>query len=196
MAPTTILLVRHGETDWNRERRIQGQSDPPLNELGRDQSRALAEALAGEHVDAVYASDLSRARETAEILAAQLGLPVVVDPELRELHFGPWEGRTVEELEARYADAFGRWVSGGEAEWEGGEMHAAMADRVRRAVRRIASTHAGGRILLVAHGGPVRVLLMDAEGLAYPEARREFRRIANCDLSRIAVENGTIRRLD
>jgi 2,3-bisphosphoglycerate-dependent phosphoglycerate mutase len=196
MAPTTILLVRHGETDWNHERRIQGQSDPPLNELGREQARALSQALAAEQVDAVYASDLRRARETAEILAAELGLPVVVDRELRELNFGPWEGRTVEELEARYADAFARWRNGGEAGWSGGETHAAMAERVRRAVHRLAETHPGGRILLVAHGGPVRVLLMDAEGLAYPEARREFRRIANCDLSRIAVENGTVRRLD
>ena len=194
MAPTTILLVRHGETDWNRERRIQGQSDPPLNDMGRDQAHALAQTLGGEEIDAVYASDLARARETAEILAAELGLPVVVDPELRELDFGPWEGQTVEELEARYPDAFGRWVDGGQAEWDGGETHAAMADRVRQAVRRLAAAHAGGRILLVAHGGPVRVLLMDAEGLAYPQARREFRRIANCDLSRIAVEDGTIRR--
>jgi broad specificity phosphatase PhoE len=196
MEATTILLVRHGETDWNRDRRIQGQSDPPLNDAGREQARALAHRLAGHEIDAVYASDLRRARETAEILAAQLGLPVAVDPELRELDFGRWEGHTVEELEASFPEAFARWTRGGEAVWDGGETHAAMAERVRAAVRRLASVHAGGRILLVAHGGPVRVLLMDAEGLDYPAARREFRRIANCDMSEIAVENGTVRRLD
>jgi 2,3-bisphosphoglycerate-dependent phosphoglycerate mutase len=196
MAPTTILLVRHGETDWNRERRIQGQSDPPLNDLGREQSRTLAGRLASEEIDAIYSSDLRRARETAEILADELGQPVVLDPELRELDFGPWEGHTVDELHARFPEAFERWLAGGVAEWNGGETHDAMADRIRGAVRRLAATHAGESILLVAHGGPVRVLLMDAEGLPYPEARREFRRIANCDLSRIAVENGTVRRLD
>ena len=195
MASTTILLVRHGETDWNRDRRIQGQSDPPLNDVGRGQARELARTLAGEHVDAVYASDLRRAQETAEILAAQLGLPVVIDRELRELHFGRWEGQTVDELEALHPDAFSRWVNGGEAVWDGGETHHAMAERVRSAVRRLAASHAGGRILLVAHGGPVRVLLMDAEGLDYPQARREFKRIGNCDMSEIAVEDGTVRSL-
>jgi 2,3-bisphosphoglycerate-dependent phosphoglycerate mutase len=196
MAPTTILLVRHGETDWNRERRIQGQTDTPLNNLGRAQARALADELAGERIDAVYASDLARARETAEILAAQLDLPVVVDPSLRERDFGTWEGQTVAELDERWPGAFARWHAGGEGEWEGGEAHDDLARRIRAAVRRLAAGHPGDRILLVAHGGPLRVLLMDAEGLPYPGARGRLRGIANCDLSRIAVENGTISRLD
>jgi broad specificity phosphatase PhoE len=196
MAPTTILLVRHGETDWNRDGRVQGQSDPPLNELGREQAHELAASVAGEQVDAVYASDLQRARQTAEILAAELGLPVVVDADLRELDFGQWEGHTIDELTELYPDAVERWQTGDEMPWEGGETREEMAARIRAAVRRLAAMHAGGRILLIAHGGPVRVLLMDAEGLAFPEQRREFRRIANCDLSRIAVENGTIRRID
>jgi probable phosphoglycerate mutase len=196
MAPTTVMLVRHGETDWNRDGRIQGQSDPPLNDLGREQARELATSLTGQHVDAIYASDLRRARETAEILAAELGLPVVVDADLRELHFGDWEGSTIEELTAEFPDAVERWRSGDEIPWAGGETREQMAERVRRAVRRLAATHDGGQILLVAHGGPVRVLLMDAAGMTFPEQRREFRRIANCDLSRIAVENGTIRSLD
>jgi probable phosphoglycerate mutase len=187
--------VRHGETDWNRDARIQGQSDPPLNETGREQARALTETLVGERIDAVYASDLRRARETAEILAAELGLPVVLDPDLRELDFGRWEGHTITELQALFPDAVERWQAGGENAWDGGETREAMAERVRAAVRRLASIHAGGQIVLVAHGGPVRVLLMDAEGLAYPEQRRELRRIANCDLSKIAVENGTVRRI-
>ena len=196
MAPTTVLLVRHGETDWNRARRIQGQSDPPLNERGREQARALAERLAGTQLDAVYASDLGRARETAEILAARLELPVVVDPQLRELDFGSWEGYTVEELNAREPDAVARWLATGEAAWERGESHAELADRVHSAVRKLAEIHAGGQILLVAHGGPVRALLMEADGLDFVTERRDYPAVENCALSRIAVENGTVRRLD
>ncbi|MBD0348367.1 MAG: histidine phosphatase family protein [Thermoleophilia bacterium] len=196
MAPTTVLLVRHGETDWNRDRRIQGQSDPPLNAAGREQARDLAERLAGTRLDAVYASDLRRARETAEILAARLAMPVVVDPQLRELDFGSWEGWTVEELQERDPENVARWLETGEAVWERGETHADLARRVRTAVARLAEIHAGGQILLVAHGGPVRALLMEAEGLDFVTRRREFPRIENCALSRIAVEDGRLRRVD
>jgi broad specificity phosphatase PhoE len=88
-----LLLVRHGETDWNRDGRWQGGSDTRLNDLGREQARALAERLDGS-IDVLYSSDLARARETAEIVAAKLGLEVHVDPRLRERSFGSWEGRT------------------------------------------------------------------------------------------------------
>jgi len=97
---TTLLLVRHGETDWNAERRWQGHADVPLNERGREQARALAEQLAGESVDAIYSSDLSRARDTADILGARLDVPVVVDADLREIDVGPVEGLTAEESAA------------------------------------------------------------------------------------------------
>jgi broad specificity phosphatase PhoE len=91
---TTLLLVRHGETDWNAERRWQGHADVPLNERGRDQAERLAEELENARVDAVYSSDLSRARETAEIVGARLGVPVVLDPALREIDVGSREGLT------------------------------------------------------------------------------------------------------
>ena len=91
---TTLLLVRHGETDWNAEGRLQGHTDRPLNAHGRTQAKDLAERLAGEGADAIYASDLSRAKETAEILGARLGLPVVIDADLREKNWGNWEGLT------------------------------------------------------------------------------------------------------
>src|SRR5262252_2076150 len=96
---TTLLLVRHGETDWNAEGRLQGHTDRPLSDFGRRQARALADELAGDSIVAVYASDLSRARETAEIVAAQLGLEVALDPRLREKDWGTWEGLTPEERE-------------------------------------------------------------------------------------------------
>jgi broad specificity phosphatase PhoE len=195
MEPTTILLVRHGETDWNAEGRIQGQTNSSLNERGREQARALAEQLAGEQIDAVYASDLDRARETAEILALRLDLPVVLDPALRERNFGSWEGKTVAELEEQSPGAWARWREGNEGEGDV-EDHLALAERVRDAIRRLAAAHPGERILVVAHGGVIRVILTDAAGLSYPEARRQQRSIANCDVSRLGVENGTVRLLD
>ncbi len=195
MAATTILLVRHGETDWNRDGRIQGQSDPPLNDRGREQARSLARQLEGLPLDAVYSSDLVRARETAEILAAGLDLPVIVDPDLREIDFGSWEGLTAEEVRTRWPDAFERRATVEPAAYDGGETHAALLRRVGAAVRRLVGIHAGGQILLVAHGGPVRALLMEAEGLDYLTQRREYPPIENCDLARIAVEDGTLRRI-
>lgn len=195
MAETTILLVRHGETDSNAEGRIQGQTNTPLNERGRAQAQALADELAGESIAAVYSSDLDRARETAEILAGRLDLPVVVDPALRERNFGSWEGRTVDELEARWPGAWARWREGDEGEGDV-EDHLALAARVRDAIHRLAAAHPGERILVVAHGGAMRVILTDAAGLTYPQARREQRNIANCDVSRLSVENGTVRSLD
>lgn len=197
MPETTILLVRHGETDWNADGRIQGQTNSPLNERGRAQARALADELAGDRdsIAAVYSSDLDRARETAEILAARLDLPVVVDPALRERNFGSWEGLMLDELEERWPGAWARWRNGNEGEGDV-EDHMALARRVRDAIHRLAAAHPGERILVVAHGGAMRVILMDAAGLTYPEGRNEQRRIANCDVSRIAVENGTVRSLD
>src|SRR5919112_2688628 len=98
---TTLLLARHGETDWNRELRIQGSSDIELNELGRAQAHALAQELEHVELDAIYASDLSRARATAEAVAASHGLEVRLHPRLRERSFGGWEGFTREDIDER-----------------------------------------------------------------------------------------------
>jgi broad specificity phosphatase PhoE len=149
---TTILLARHGETDWNRDRRWQGHSDMPLNESGRDQARALADELAGETIDAVYSSDLVRAHETARIVAERSGLDVTVVPDLREVNVGSWEGLSDDEVRRRFPDA----ARGG---WENGETYEQMGSRVIDALRRIADTHAGQRVLVVAHGGPLRAAL-------------------------------------
>ena len=195
MPETTILLVRHGETEWNAAGRIQGQTNSSLNDRGRAQANELADRLDGEAITAVYSSDLDRARETAEILAARLDLPVVLDPALRERDFGSWEGKTVDELEEQWPGAWARWREGNEGEGDV-EDHLALAERVRDAIRRLAAAHPGERILVVAHGGAIRVILTDAAGLSYPEARRQQRNIANCDVSRLGVENGTVRLLD
>jgi broad specificity phosphatase PhoE len=125
---TTLLLVRHGETDWNAEGKLQGHTDRPLNPYGRRQAQALADRLATESIDALYASDLSRARETPEILGEKLGLAVAVDPDLREKNWGNWEGLTSDErLHIAY-------------EGETSEDH---RERTLRAVERIAERHPG-----------------------------------------------------
>lgn len=145
---TTILLARHGETDWNRDGIWQGWADPPLNETGRAQAHALAEQLRTTPFDAVYSSDLRRAEETAEIVAGPHGVPVVADPDLREIDIGSWSGLTLAEIEERFPH-------GERPDGETREQHAA---RVLAAVTRIARVNLGRRILLVTHGGTMRAL--------------------------------------
>jgi broad specificity phosphatase PhoE len=135
-----LLLARHGETDWNRDQRWQGHSGPRLNEQGRRQARVLAAQL--NDIDAIYSSDTIRARETAEIVGASLDLSVETDPRLREVNFGEWEGLTRQEINERYAGAFGRWEAFEQAEPNGGESDATMAERVLNALTEIAREHA------------------------------------------------------
>jgi broad specificity phosphatase PhoE len=193
---TTIILARHGETDWNRERRWQGQSDPPLNELGREQSRRLADALADVPLAAVYSSDLQRAVETATIVARRKGLPLAAVPELREIDIGEWSGLTSEEIESRYPQNFRRLELTGRG-WERGESYEQLGRRVLAAVERIAAAHAGEQVLVIGHGGAIRSVLAHAEGVDYLEHRRRSGGpLENCALCRIAVEDGYVRRID
>ena len=192
---TTILLARHGETDWNRDNRFQGHADPPLNAAGREQARALAAALAAEPLTAVYTSPLRRAAETAEMVAAGHGLPAHADEALREIDVGSWEGFTRAELEARSPVAVARWDAHGERGWEGGESHQEMLARVRDSVRSIAERHDGEKVLVVAHGGPIRALKALAAGLDYPRARRLVPRTLNGEVFAIAVRDGAVRGL-
>ncbi len=194
---TTLILVRHGETEWNRSGRWQGQADAPLNERGREQARALADELAGEQVAAVYASDLSRAQETAELIAARLGRPVEVDPRLREVHVGGWSGLTTAEIEARFPDDVVRWYEGDPSHnFDGGETYAAMGKRVVAALEEIAARHPGEQILVVLHGGPIRALLAHAAGITYAEQRHRRAHLDNCGYVRIAVRDGAFAGID
>ena len=189
---TTILLARHAETDWNRDRRWQGHADPPLNATGRAQAEELAERLAPTPLDAIYASDLQRAVETANAVARGRGLTVVLDPQLREIDVGEWAGLTTAEIEERYPDGFARHAAGGDG-WETGEPHAEMSERVLGAVLRIAAEHPGGRVLCVLHGGTIRALLAAAEGIDLGEYRRTRRGPANGAVATVVAENGTLR---
>lgn len=153
----TLILVRHGETAWNRQHRFQGQAGPPLSRAGLIQARHLAARLARWPVVGVYCSDLVRARQTALALAAPHGLPVRVDPRWRELSFGDWEGLTWSEIAARDGAAVQAWRRDPERRSPpGGESLQALRARIGPAV---ADLPAAGVYLVVTHGGPLRLFL-------------------------------------
>jgi uncharacterized phosphatase len=189
---TTIYLARHGESDWNAANRFQGHSDRPLTDHGREQAKALADLVAAESVEAIYASPLSRALETARIVAARTGLAVVADEGLREVDTGSWSGLSRAEVQERYPQGFERWITGG-AGWEDGESYEEMAERVLAAVNRIAAAHPGGRVLLVSHGGPIRAIQAAANGVAISEYRRLRPVEPNARLSSVAVGDDGLR---
>lgn len=191
---TTILLARHGESDWNREHRWQGHTDRPLTGLGRRQAAALAERLADVPLDAVYASDLVRARDTALAVAERKGLRVVARPDLREVDVGNWSGKTRADVERSDPEGIARWLEGATG-WLGGETYEEMAARAVAAVREIAAAHAGGRVLVVSHGGCMRAIHARALGLELHAYRRSAPVEPNARLSAVAVENGSFRRL-
>jgi probable phosphoglycerate mutase len=192
---TTILLARHGETDWNRENRFQGHADPPLNETGRAQAAELAAALAAEQLAAVYSSPLQRAFETAQIVAAPHSLEPVAVEALREVDVGSWQGLTRAEIEQRFPAQFARWLAY-EQGWEDGESYEEMGNRVVAALLELAVVHEGERILAVSHGGPVRAAYALAEGITHAEARRRGPVVANAFVAEFAVEDGVLRRVD
>jgi len=172
---TTLLLVRHGETDWNADGRLQGHTNRPLSEFGRRQAQQLAAELESEELEAIYSSDLARARETAEIVGERLGLPVALDPDLREKDWGNWEGLTaVERDRVEFV----------------GESTEAHQERMLGALRRISERHPGeGRILVVTHGGSMRRVQTAAMGMALPV-------VENCGRWLCACENGSFRALE
>jgi broad specificity phosphatase PhoE len=191
---TTILLARHGETDWNAAHRWQGWADRPLTARGREQARSLADALAALPLAAVYSSDLERARATAEIVAGRHGLLVTQDPRLREVDVGCFSGLTNAEVRERFPDAYERWYTGGEG-WDDGESYAQMTERVLAAIHDIAGAMHGGHVAVIAHGGPIRALHAAAAGLTYAQQRQLERVVANASYSTLTVEDGVLRRV-
>jgi probable phosphoglycerate mutase len=182
-----LYVARHGETDWNAQVRWQGHTDVPLNETGRAQARALALALRGAGLVGVVASDLSRAHETARIVAVQLGVSVAyVDPELRERAFGVFEGLTREECESLHPEAWGAWLESKRPP-QGGEPHEALAARIVAAVERVAVRVAteGAPALIVTHGAALRALVAAATGTVPPP-------VANGAVWRVVWESGVM----
>jgi probable phosphoglycerate mutase len=166
MEATRIIAVRHGETSWNVDARIQGQLDIGLNDNGRWQARRVGEALASEDITAVYSSDLGRAHETAQAVAEVAGIPVVADEGLRERSFGIFEGKTFDEIHETWPDHAHNWRKR-IPEWqppEGGESLLELRERVTRTMHELAARHPGEQIVVVAHGGVLDTLYRIATG--------------------------------
>ena len=192
---TEFLLVRHGETDWNVERRFHGHADPHLNENGRRQARALAEQLVDARLDAIYASDLARARETADIVGARTGIAVVPLRELREIDVGDWQGLTWDEIKARFPDSAQKWSDQGHG-WTGGETYDDLGERVVRALRSIADERPAARVLIVGHGGTIRAVRAFTEQRTVAESRLVSPAMGHCEVFRIRVQDGEFRGID
>jgi broad specificity phosphatase PhoE len=173
VAARRLVVVRHGRTAWNAERRFQGHADVELDGMGAETAQEVAEALAGPDVAAVASSDMRRAVATAAPLARNCGLNVIVDPRLREVDVGRWEGLRPSEVAARFPAEWEAWQAGGDARRGGGETLAEAGRRVATALIDLALTApAGGRVVAVGHGLSLRAALgqMAADGLVVIDA--------------------------
>jgi broad specificity phosphatase PhoE len=179
---TRIILVRHGATVWNDLRLAQGHADIDLNDVGRRQAERVAAALAHEHIDAVYSSDLRRAVDTARPIAVAHELEVRVDPAFREIDQGEWEGVHVDAIKERWPELWG--PARHYRARPGGESPAQVRRRALEGLRRIAGAHPDGTVVVVTHGGTIRWL--SAEALGYDDARSaKIRGLGNGDVVEI-----------
>jgi len=185
--PTRLCIVRHGETDWNAEKRIQGHTDIPLNETGRAQAMATAFGVAHHQFAALYASDLGRAWQTAQAAAERLGLEIHPVPQLRERHYGIFQGLTAEEGAQKIPEAHARYVvRDPDYDFGTGESLRAFAARVVAGVEWLVRHHAGQTILAVSHGGVLDIIYRKATGRTL-EAPRDFK-IPNCALNWFTID--------
>jgi len=181
---TRLCIVRHGETDWNAEHRVQGQLDVSLNATGRAQAAAVAQALSKEKFAAIYSSDLSRARQTAEPVARRLAMRVLLEPGLRERHYGIFERLTYAEAQQRHPEDYARFERRDpDYDFQTGEGLRVFSERAVRCVLALAGRHPGERILVVTHGGVLDKLYRFITGLPL-SAPRDFG-IPNCAINRL-----------
>jgi len=184
---TRLCIVRHGETDWNAEKRIQGHIDIPLNETGRAQAMATAFGVAHHGFAALYASDLGRAWQTAQAAAERLGLDIRPAPGLRERHYGIFQGLTAEEGARKYPAAHACYAARDpDYDFETGESLRGFADRVVAGVEWLVRHHAGQTVLAVSHGGVLDIIYRKATGRTL-EAPRDFK-IPNCALNWFTID--------
>jgi 2,3-bisphosphoglycerate-dependent phosphoglycerate mutase len=188
---TALLLIRHGETAWNAEHRIQGHLDIPLSATGIRQAASLGERLAAEPITAVYSSELARAWLTAEPFAARLGLDIVPDSRLRERSFGVFEGLTMDEIAARHPEGFRLWRMRDPA-WamDDGESGQQMIDRVLSALHDITSRHRGETVAVVTHGGVLDVAYRAARGLGWDAPREHL--MLNASINRLSAQGSPL----
>lgn len=160
MHVTRIIAIRHGETTWNVDGRLQGHLDIPLNDIGQWQAEQAGKALAEEDIAAIYSSDLQRAFHTAQAVARTTGAPLHADPGLRERCFGAFQGQTFKEIEVSHPEAAHLWRTRDPefAMPDGGESLVTLRERIAQTVNQIARQHAGEQIVMVAHGGVLDIL--------------------------------------
>jgi broad specificity phosphatase PhoE len=189
---TRILLARHGETDWNRDGRWQGHTDKPLNPVGLAQAAALGTYVAELDVDALYSSDLARARQTAAAIEQATGLAAVEDSDLREVDVGEWAGHNRAEAKARDPAWYQRWVDGAVEGYRGGETYVQLHERSVRAFRRVVAASDGRTAVIVCHGGNIRAIVSEIVGIGADE-RWRVGNAANCSLTAIERDRGRLR---
>jgi probable phosphoglycerate mutase len=188
---TELIVIRHGETDWNRQQRFQGQIDVPLNAVGQAQAQRLQRRLADEPIDVLLCSDLQRARSTADALGQARSLAPQIDPLWREQGFGVLEGLDVPTIRQRHADLWQRWVRH-EADYAlpGGESNQDFHARVLRALAAALAAHAGQRVVVVTHGGVLDMLWRTARALPLHGAREC--EIPNTGINRLRWADGRL----
>jgi len=192
---TRVLLIRHGETSWNREQRWQGHADIPLSDEGMEQAQRLARHLSspaerfgnGDAIRAVYSSDLRRASQTAEVLARALGLESCLDRGWREIDVGRWTGYRRDEIRARFGDEWRRIAAGADLPRGGGETFAAFSSRVIAALEHLRRAHGRETVAVVTHGGVIRAALAHVVGVPWSRLR-EIARIENTGISELRFE--------
>lgn len=189
---TELIVIRHGETDWNREQRFQGQIDVPLNATGHEQARRLALALAAERSDLLISSDLQRARETAAPLQRSWAKTLVPHPGLREQSFGVLEGLDVPAIKRQHPELWAQWLrhDADDALPGGGESTRQFHARVLAAVRELAQSHEGRTLVLVTHGGVLDMLWRTVQGLPLHGPRECA--IPNTGINRLRWRGGTL----
>lgn len=180
-----LMLVRHGESEWNVQRRYQGQSDIPLSALGKIQAGLVAERLAGEKIDAIYASDLGRAWETARAIAEKCGLQVNSEPRLRELKFGVLEGLTFEEAQLQYPEMIAAWLDDFNRPPDGAETIDMFNMRCVSFLDELKQKHDEQVVLIVAHGGSLSEILRAVLGLS--REKRWYLEMENASLSEVLI---------
>lgn len=183
---TTLWMIRHGETSWNAEGRVQGQTDVPLSEVGHAQARAVASVFAGRRFGALYSSDLQRVTQTAQPAAQALGLEIRVEPLLRERHYGMFEALTYAEVKLRFPEEYARFrAHDPEFDFRGGEGLRLFFERSVRCLGEIAARHAGEEVLVFTHGGVLDMAYRHAKRLGLA-TKRDFE-IPNAALNQIEI---------
>lgn len=183
MSARRVVLLRHGRTAWNAERRFQGQADPPLDEVGRAQAFEVAALVAALSPDVLVTSDLQRARQTATPIAECTGLPVTTDARLRERSLGHWEGLTRDEVQERYPDEFADWIAGRDVSRRGGETRVEVAQRALAAFRELPEVET---VVLVTHSATAMALCSAVLGMS--QDVHVLGPLANCHWTEVVAE--------